>query len=50
MKKQDKTSVKELSEEELCNLPDKEFKLMIIKMLNELGIRMDEHNEISTKS
>ena len=27
------------------NLPDKEFKVMIIKMLNEFGRRMDEHSE-----
>ena len=30
---------------EISNLPDKEFKVMIIKMLNELGRRMDKHSE-----
>ena len=27
------------------NLPDKEFKALIIRMLTELGKIMDEHNE-----
>ena len=30
---------------EISNLPDKEFKVIIIKMLNKLGRRMDEHSE-----
>ena len=29
----------------ISNLPNKEFKVMIIKMLNELRRRMDEHSE-----
>ena len=45
MKKQDKTWNKELSEVEISNLPNKEFKVMIIKMLNKLRRRMDEHSE-----
>ena len=28
---------------EINNLPDKEFKVLIIKMFNELKIRMDKH-------
>ena len=44
MKEQDKTP-EELSEVVKSNLPDKEFKVMIIKMLNELRRRMDEHSE-----
>ena len=32
-KKQDKTSEKDPSEIEISNLPDKEFKVMVIKML-----------------
>ena len=32
----------------ISNLPNK-FKGMIIKMLNELGRRMDEHSEIKQK-
>ena len=45
MKEQDKIPETELSEVEISNLPDKEFKAMIIKMLNKLGRRMDEHSE-----
>ena len=45
MKEQDKTPEEDLSEEYLSNLPDKEFKLMFIKMLNELRRRVDEHSE-----
>ena len=31
------------NEMELSNLPDKEFKVMVIKMLAKLEKRMDEH-------
>ena len=41
MKEQDKT-LEELSEVEISNLLDKDFKVMIIKMLNELRRRKDE--------
>ena len=30
---------------EMRNLPDEVFKVLVIKMLTELGRRMDEHNE-----
>lgn len=30
---------------EINNLPDKEFKEMVIKMLIDLGSRMDEYND-----
>ena len=40
MKEQDKTP-KELSEVEIGNLPEKEFRVMIIKMRKELERRMD---------
>ena len=33
------------NEMEISNLPDKEFKVMVIKKLAELGRRMDEHSE-----
>ena len=42
---QDKTLEEELSEIEINNLPDKEFKVIIIKMLKKFGRRMDEHSE-----
>lgn len=36
-KQQDETPDKGLNESEISNLPDKEFKLTVIKMLNEMG-------------
>ena len=41
MKEQDK-ALEELSEVEISNLFGKEFKVMIIRMLNELRRRKDE--------
>ena len=49
MKEQDKTP-EELSEMEISNLPDKEFKVMIIKMLNKLRRRIAEHSEKFNKA
>ena len=45
MKQQEKTTENKLNEIEASNLPETEFKVMIIKMLNEHMGRMDEHNE-----
>ena len=45
MKEQSKTSERELSDEEIANLSDGEFKVLAIKMLTEpieLGQKMDE--------
>ena len=50
MKEQDKTPEEELNEVEISNLLDKEFKVMILKMLKELRRRMDEHNEVNKES
>ena len=36
---------KNLNDIEIRNLPDKEFKVMVIKMLTKLRRRMDEHSE-----
>ena len=44
MKEQDKTP-EELSEEEIGNLPNRELKVMIIKMNKELRRRLDEQIE-----
>ena len=44
-KEQDKTSEEKLCEVEISNLPDKHFKVMIIKILRQLRRRMDEHSE-----
>ena len=40
-----KISRKELNEVEVSNLPNTEFKVMVIKILTKLGSRMDELNE-----
>ena len=36
MKEQDKTSERQLNEVELGNLPEKEFRIMIVKMIQDL--------------
>ena len=41
MKEQDKTPEKQLNEMEIGNLPEKEFTIMIVKMIQDLGIRME---------
>ena len=41
MKGQDKTPEKQLNEVELGNLPEKEFRIMIVKMIQDLGKRME---------
>ena len=45
MKKQIKTPVKELNKMETSNLPDAEFKTLVIRMLSELRGRADELRE-----
>ena len=41
MKEQDKTPGKQLNEVETGNLPEKEFRIMIEKMIQDLGKRME---------
>ena len=41
MKEQDKDSEKQLSELEIGNLPEKEFRIMIVKMIQDLRKRME---------
>ena len=41
MKEQDKTLEKQLNEEETGNLPKKEFRIMIVKMIQDLGKRIE---------
>ena len=41
MKDQDKTPEKQLNEVEIGNCPDKEFRIMIVKMIQDLGKRME---------
>ena len=41
VKEQDKTPEKQLNEEEIGNLPEKEFRVMIVKMIQDLRKRME---------
>ena len=45
MKQQEKTPENKLKEVQASNLPETEFKIMVIRMLNELIGRINEHNE-----
>ena len=45
IKKRDKIPKEELSKVDIRDLPNKEFKVMITKILRELGRRMDEDSE-----
>ena len=45
MKEQDKTPEKQLNEVEIGNLPEKQFRIMIVKMIQDLGKRMDAKSE-----
>ena len=45
MKEQDKTPEEELKELEISSPPNKEFKVMIIKMIKELRRRLDEQSK-----
>ena len=40
-KEQDKTPEKQLNEMEIGNLPEKEFRIMIVKMIRDLGKRLE---------
>lgn len=48
-KNKTKTSEKTLKKQ-ICNLPDKEFKVMVLKILTEFGRRMDEYSEKFNKT
>ena len=41
MKEQDKTPEKQLKEVEVGNLAEKEYRIMIVKMIQDLGKRME---------
>ena len=45
MKEQEKTPEKQLNEVEIGNLPEKEFRIMIVKMIQDLGKRMEANTE-----
>ena len=45
MKEQGKTLQDQINEEEISNLPEKEFRIMIVKMIQNLGNRMEAWTE-----
>ena len=45
LKEQNKTPGKQLNEVEIRNLPQKEFRIMIVKMIQDLGKRMEARIE-----
>ena len=49
MKEKDKTPEKQLNEVEISNLPEKEFRILIVKVIQDLGKRM-EANELTYKT
>ena len=49
MKEQDKIPEKQLNEVEIGNVPEKEFRIMIVKMIQDLRIRIDEMQETFNK-
>ena len=46
---QDKSSEKQLNELEIGNLPEKEMRIMIAKMIQDLRIRMEKMQDVFTK-
>ena len=49
MKGQDKTPENQLKEVEKGNLPEKEFRIMIVKTIQDLGKTMEKMQEMFTK-
>ena len=49
VKGQDKTPEKQLNEVEIGNLPEKEFRIMIVKMIQNLEKTMEKMQEMFTK-
>ena len=50
IKGQDKTPEKQINEVEIGNLPEKEFRIMIVKMIQDLRKRMEKMQEMFTKN
>ena len=50
MKGQDKTPEKQLTEVVIGNFPEKEFRIMIVKMIQDLRKTMEEMQEAFTKT
>ena len=49
LKGQEKTPEEQVDEENIGNLPEKEFRIMIMKMIQDLGNRMEKIQEMLTK-
>ena len=50
VKEQDKCPQNQTKEEEIGNLPDKEFRMMIVKMIQNLEIKMESQiNSLETR-
>ena len=49
MKEQDKHPERQVNEVEIGNFPEKEFKIMIMKMIKDLRKRMESMPEMFTK-
>ena len=49
MKEQGKNPPDQTNEEEICSLPEKEFSVMIVKMIQNLGNRMEKIQESFNK-
>ena len=50
MKGQDKSSEKQLNKVEIGNLPEEEFRIMIVKMIQDLVTRMEKMQEMFPKT
>ena len=49
MRQQDKNPSDQINEEEIGSLPEKEFRIMIVEMTQNLGNRMEKINETFNK-
>ena len=49
MKEQNKNPPDQTNEEEICSLPEKEFRIMTVKMIQNLGNRMEKIQETFNK-
>ena len=49
MNGQDKTPEKQLNEVEIGHLPEKEFRITIVKMIQDLGKTVEKMQEMSAK-
>ena len=50
MREQEKTPEKQLNEVEIGNLPEKEFRIMIVKMIQDLRKRMEGKDREAAKN